>query len=418
MYFNKKSGDDMKVIPPIEITQTNIITSTLLEPSWATTDYAGSGEFGLDYPPVVTVGNTSTATLWDKTAAYTINTVVYVDSLWRMYQCMVAVSAGTDNTRPDRDTTAWADAGPYEVVWQSATAVPVLTRRIRRETHRTYISLRAITTGDTTPPEDAPTVWQDIGPTNAWAIFDTYRNTQCVVPRGDQPVSGLYAPTETHAPGWTPNAIIDLKIQPGKRVDSLALTGLEASQITVSILDSTQTSLLTPVIVTRLHSRPTATWSDYFFGVFRSQKSYIFTDIPMYSDAVISINLINEAGPVRCGSLVLGRGIYMGDVQYGARSGATNFSKVERDEYGNSALIQRRSVPKFSGRMIAASASADVILDLRDELNAVPAVYVGLEKYPEHSYYESAVILGIYKQLEVDMQYPEHIYIDFEVEEI
>lgn len=398
----------MKAIPPIQITDSNLASSKLLEPHWANTHYPNFVD-----PPVI--GSTSGVYAWDKVNAYRESSLCYVPDKYRIYQSVLDVAANTD-TRPDRDPTSWADVGPYEVVWQSATACPVGAQRIRRETHRTYLALRAITTGDTTPPEDAPTVWQDIGPTNAWMLYDTHRNTQCIAPRGLPPRTGIL-PGVIYPPGFIPPAFFEIIIKPKKRCDSIAFVALDATSIQISITRETDATVVYSKTVA-ISQRSVFNWTDYFFAPFRPIKAYVLDDLPMYGDAVISITITSTRAAVKCGAVVLGRSVEIGKVLTGARSGALNFSKVDRDDFGNAALRPRRSVPKVNARLIAEKDKANVVLDLREQLNAVPAVWVGLDTLPGHAYYESVLILGIYKQMEVDMQYANHMYIDLELEEI
>lgn len=73
-------------------------------------------------------------------------------------------------------TVAEPSAG--EAVWNAATSYAEGNVVIRTTTHRKYEC--QIAGADSTIPENAPTRWLDIGPTNKWAMFDQNRNAQTV----------------------------------------------------------------------------------------------------------------------------------------------------------------------------------------------------------------------------------------------
>ena len=153
-----------------------------------------------------------------------------------------------------------------EVVWNAATDYAVGAEVIRVETHRKYEC--QVAGVDSTAPELNKTKWLDVGPPNKWAMFDNLRSQQT------RKLGGM-----------------EVSITPGKRIDSLALLGLEAKTVTVWMTQGA-TTVWGP-IVRNMSGRNTTTWSRYFFGEFTYAPTLLFQDIPPYSGAVIHIKIEN-----------------------------------------------------------------------------------------------------------------------------
>jgi hypothetical protein len=104
-------------------------------------------------------------------------------------------------------------------------------------------------------------------------------------------------------------------------------------------------------------------------------------------------------------------------VQYGAQSDVLNFSRIDRAFDGTALLTQRRSIPKTIQRVFSDKSKTNAIRRLRTNLNAVPAVWAGIDQ-TDDDYFEALLILGIYKKFTIDLSYPDNTLIELEVEEI
>lgn len=255
--------------------------------------------------------------------------------------------------------------------------------------HRTYQSLQAGNLGNA--PISSPTWWLDIGASNRWKMLDLLRNTQ----------------TEQASP-------LTVVLTPGVRVNSLALLGLVADSVTVSITSGG------PTVYTHtqdLNNREVLDWYDYFFLPFSTMPSLVLFDLPPYTNAIITVAITRAPGNVKCGGLVIGSYVYIGDVQYDAESDALNFSTVDRNTFGDSLLIPRRTVPKTIQTIFCKKDRVDKVRDLRTALNAVPAVWSGLDNSTD-GYSEALLILGYYRRFAINIAHPEHALITLELEEI
>lgn len=280
------------------------------------------------------------------------------------------------------------DASVGEVVWNPVTAYVTGNVCILTSTHRRYKRTIAGTTA-TSPNLDA-TNWTDDGPTNRWALFDLNRNVKS-----------------------TATGPLTIVVAPGKRIDSLGLFGLRANTVRVQVMvgdvvyfDKTTTTLL----------RNTTTWTEYLFGAFRYSPSIVQFDIPPVSNCTVVITL--TGGTVTCSSLVMGMGIYLGRPQYSATNSALNFSKVDRDAFGNATLVARRSIPKIDVKTELPRANVDSVRDVRRDLNAVVAMWSGLDDLTTEDYFESLLIVGIYKEFTISIDYVDQASVTLQVEEI
>lgn len=282
------------------------------------------------------------------------------------------------------------EPGAGETAWLAAAAYTVGQRAIRASTHRVYERLVAGTTA--TAPESDTANWLDVGPTNKWAMFDLLRNSATVVA--------------------SPLTVV---ITPAKRINSIAVMGCVADSITV-----TMTVASTPVytFTQSMTLRRTLTATQYCFGLFGYKPSTVRFDLPLYTGAVITVTLTRASGNVSCGALVLGTSVYLGLAEYDAVSDALNFSTVTRDAFGNTTLVPRRTVPKTNQTLFAAKESVNQIIDTRTALNAVPAVWSGLDDKTTDGYFEALLILGIYKNFGINLKYPDYAQVTLELEEI
>lgn len=279
-----------------------------------------------------------------------------------------------------------------EVSWNAATNYSLGAVVIRTTTHRKYEC--QVAGVDAGLPESTPDRWLDVGPTNRWAMFDQNRSIQST----------------------NLNSIV-VEVTPNKRINSVGLLGIEADTARIEMYDSLN-NLVYDSGDKSVNSRNTLTWTDYFFGEFAYLPSLLLLDLPPYASARIKITLTNTGDTVKCSGVVLGSKVILGKTQYNAKSDCLNFSKIERDEFGNSLLIPRRTIPKTQQTLYTDKSLVNVARKVREQLNAVPALWSGLDEENTHDYFEAILIFGVYKQFEIDLAHPTVAYINLELEEL
>jgi hypothetical protein len=298
-----------------------------------------------------------------------------------------AMLASSSIPEPDTGETAWNSGSTYALG----------DRRYVASNHTMYESLQNSNTnhdplGDTQGDVDNPPVWWlDVGRTNRWQMFNLLRNDQSI--------------------GNSPMTIV---LTPGVRIDSLGLFGIVADSMSITVdLGVDEVYSYTE----DLNQRDVFDWFDYFFEPFSLKQNTAVFDIPPYSTGVITVTLTSNTGSCSLGSLVIGNQTNIGNVQYGAQSDVLNFSRIDRAFDGTALLTQRRSIPKTIQRVFSDKSKTNAIRRLRTNLNAVPAVWAGIDQTND-DYFEALLILGIYKKFTIDLSYPEHTLIELEIEEI
>jgi len=282
-----------------------------------------------------------------------------------------------------------AEPGAGETAWVSGTTYAVDDVRVYTTDHRKY--KRLVAGAGTTAPNLDTTNWEDSGPSNKWAMFDVYRNTATVA--------------------TSPLTVV---ITPGKRVSALALVGMVAESVTVTMTSggSTVYSYTEDLIL-----RHTTTWYEYFFGEFAYQPSLIRFDLPPYANGIITITLTSASAPVQCGAIVVGTAVYIGQAQHGATSDSLNFSTITREADGTATLVPRRTIPKTNQTLLIDKGAVNKAREVKNLLNAVPAVWAGIADSGD-GYFESLLILGIYKEFTFNLAQPSAATIALQLEEI
>jgi len=284
------------------------------------------------------------------------------------------------------------DASVGEVAWVASTAYTTGIIRIRTTTHRRYLALTNHTSS--TPPENDLINWADIGPTNRYALFDTERNTASTV-------------TGTS---------ITFALNPGGRTQALCLFGLKnIEMVTVTARDGAGG----PIVYTRsmnLSTRTTTSWSTYFFGAFSNRESVVILDLPPILNIRIEVALTRgTSGMMSAETAAIGTPVDIGDAQYGAQSDILDFSRIERDQFGNATLIRRKNVPVLSAQIFADKAKVPAIRALRDTYAATPLVFLALNDGSD-DYFDALALVGIYKRMTIAVEYPQHVLLNLECE--
>ncbi len=292
-----------------------------------------------------------------------------------------------NDARLTSSTIAEPDTG--ETAWNAATSYVLGDVVIRTTTHKKYENILAGV--DAGLPENTPTRWIEVAPTNRYAMFDTLRNTQRI---NSSPVTVV--------------------LTPAVRKESIGILSVDADEVDISITVGYETVYSA---TRNLNTREVFDWYDYFFADFTKIPNAVFFDIPPYSNAVITITFTSIT-PIKVGAIVIGNQTDLGKAIHGVSSEELNFSRIEREVTGESLLLQRRSVPKINIQSIADPDKLNKIRETRKNLNAVPAVWSGLDDKINNPYFETVLLLGVYKKFEINMNNSKMVDINLEIEEI
>ena len=287
-------------------------------------------------------------------------------------------------------TTDIAEPSAGETEWVSGTFA-IGDECVVSAQHRKY---SCITAGaSTVSPELDPNRWEDIGATNAYAMFDKERNIQSVATMS-----------------------MTVSVTPGKRFDSCAIMAAEGE-----LLELVMTVGLTQVWtsgVVDLRKRRTSRWYEYFFGAFSFTGNKVFFNLPPYSGATLTMTLSRTSGDVKLGAFVIGTATYLGKMLTQARSDAINFSTATRDAFGGAKLNQRPQRPGTTQTLVAEASTIEAVRAVRALGNAKVIVWSGLDDHDYNPYFEALLINGFYKEFAIGLPNKERFEINLSVEEL
>lgn len=246
--------------------------------------------------------------------------------------------------------------------------------------HRVYEALAGST--DSFPPENVSGLspnWLDIGATNRWRMFD------------------MNVGSDKQSTANNSSGDIDVTMGVESFVSSVVL--LNASGVTATII---MRNSINEIIYERevdLLGTPMGVgWWEFYFGYRSGVRTIIFTDLPLSAPATIQVIIDGGSGIAGLGKLILGNDIEIGCTRFGTSVGIVDFSRKERDEFGNYYILERRFIDKCDYDIQIDSDKVDDVKDLLTELRAKLAVYVGSEKY------KSTIVYGYYRDFSIVIQ--------------
>jgi hypothetical protein len=269
---------------------------------------------------------------------------------------------------------------PDPAAYNAATTYALAARCHVASTHMIYESVQAANVGHDPATDTTLTWWTPVVATNRWRMFDA-RNT-----------------SKTSKAGG-----IDLTLAPGAVYSGLHLggmSGVSSAQVTmtdatVGVVYDKTTDMQVPM--------SSSDWYTYFFEpVEVGGESVIATDLPIYPNATIRVQLFT-ASPLAVASIgvcVVGnvKEIGMG-LNYGVRVGIQDYSRKERNAYGDMLVVERAFAKRASFEMHVPRAEVDAVQTLLASVRATPCVWIGSDMY------SSTVIFGFYKDFDISIQY-------------
>lgn len=273
--------------------------------------------------------------------------------------------------------------------WASGTTYALGARVMRTSVHRVYE--RLVAGAGTVAPEldtTSPPVWMDVGPTNKWAPFDDVVGTLAT---GPSPLSYVLSV------GFT---------------DSLALFELGGRYVDVVMKDGTGGVVVYQKRID-LEVTDIETIFDWFFSDLDLRTDIVITDLPgQYASAELSLTITSTSGGASVGVIKPGLISDLGETQYGARVGIDDYSRKERNEFGNTVITKRAYSKRGSFTMLTTLGTFNRIYRTLAALRATPCVYIGTEA----AGYEPLLIYGFFTSFNIDISYPSYHLCSLDIE--
>ncbi len=272
-------------------------------------------------------------------------------------------------------------------VWSSSATYALGDRVILTSTHKVYESLQD--GNKSNDPITQAAFWSPVRATNRWAAFDTSNSTKTVTAGGD-----------------SPSIIYEIA---ASSIDSVAILNISnASSVKVTLTSSA--SIVYSKDISLLGIPFSSDWWSWFFGDRTLRPTQVvLVDLPMYANAVLKIEIYGSV-ELSVGVILVGRSKKIGrGVLSGVNVGIQDYSRKEKNEYGDTTLVERAFAKRANFRVLIESSEVDSTISYMSNVRAKPCLWIG-------GSYESLVVYGFYKSFEVLIQYLTHSEFSLELE--
>lgn len=256
--------------------------------------------------------------------------------------------------------------------------------------HWIVVAIQAHTTSNDNKPTglNNDAYWQYKYDTNPWRMFDQSSTSQTLVDNR-----------------------IDVTVSFTKAVNSIALTGLQGSQVYIEQRDIDDNVIYSRTVSLVVTSTIYDAYT-YFFEPIERTGTLLLTDLVLVYLSTIRIIITNNSGQAGCGNVIVGRLEQSGMTEYGMKVGIRDYSVKETDDFGNTILTRR----KFKSTLtLTTSVRKELSPGLRkkfNDLRATPVFYIA------DSADESTQIYGYYQDCYTLASYFSHYQMNFEIEEL
>lgn len=268
--------------------------------------------------------------------------------------------------------------------WAAGTSYALGARVIVLAEHAVYESVAADNVGNV-PASSLQ--WSKVGTTNRWKSLDKVVSTQ------------------TQRPG-----LIRYRIKAGVSVQAVSALNLtEAESIRVSVTDP-HLGLIYDRTVPLAGHMIDSSWWDWFFGPRTVDRQTTFVDLPSAPDAEILIEIAGSDG-LAVGVLILGqmRTFSLG-IKANARVGIQDFSRKERDEWGETVLVERAFARRASFSAFLKASEVDELNDFLTEVRATSCLWIGSDRY------EATTVYGFWKSFDIVLAYTDYSDCELDLE--
>ncbi len=155
-----------------------------------------------------------------------------------------------------------------------------------------------------------------------------------------------------------------------------------------------------------------ADWYQYFFEEAVQLGEVVRTDVVPYTNGQLSISL-HGPGTVEIGNLLFGTFYDLGDTEFGASAGITDYSVKETDEFGDVTFVPRTFAKRLTARMQLDAAQMNKVQRVLADVRATPCVWIGAD---DQALYAPLIVYGWYRDFSIDVAYPTTSFVSLEVE--
>lgn len=238
-------------------------------------------------------------------------------------------------------------------------------------------------------PDTSPTWWLEAGPDNQHAAFDNQVST----------VS-------------TATGTMTFVVKVGS-IDSIALINMQA--ITAKLVMYDPVAGIVSQKTAGLSGAEVYDWYQYFFfDPLLTRTQVIFSDLPLYTNGIITIQLQGQpSDTVSLALAIFGLIEDLGGTQYGATAGIIDYSIKDTDDFGTVTFVKRNFSKRLSAQLFIDNQLLNRAARFLYALRATPAVWIGSD---DPQLEEAVVVYGFYKEFSIDIAYPRNSLCSLEIE--
>jgi hypothetical protein len=238
------------------------------------------------------------------------------------------------------------------------------------------------------PNED---FWIDVGSTNKWAMLDQSIESQ--TSNADLVAAGLRTPSNT-------------------LVDTVVIQNIAGAQaVRVALIDPIEGIVYDKTVSLSSTDGINDPYA-YAFEPITRDTDVLFTGLPPYAGAYISVTIAGTGETVKCGLCLMGLSKNFGPTQAGMSLGLQDYSIKEKNDYGNTKVQERAYSKTMSLTCFVDRSKMNSLLNLLNSARATPMVYIGDETLT------SSVQYGFYNDYNMGADYPEHSVLHIEIESL
>lgn len=249
--------------------------------------------------------------------------------------------------------------------------------------HEVFESAQASNIGHS--PATSPTWWTRLGASNKWRPFDRSYSSQATHP-------GLIVYEIKPSEVCTAFAALNVSNATALRI---TMTHPDFGEVYVREFD------MLPIPIESF-------WWGWWFSERRAPSQSLATDLPSFSGATVRIEFVGNAD-LAVGVIVLGQTSEFGlGVQQGARVGIDDYSRKERNGFGDLELVERSWNRRASFDLLLQWRDVDRLQEFMVANRARPCLWIGSDRF------ESTTVYGTYANFETVISY--YAYADCSLE--
>lgn len=273
-------------------------------------------------------------------------------------------------------------------IWDSVSTYA--TTDIITYNYRNYEALMSVPAG--TIPSSSPTYWLDLGPNNIFTAFDLSTSSRSYV---------------LASPGTKTYLRYVLRTSAADAVKGISVNGILANSggngypIVVSIVArQLPTSIISYSFTKTINDESDTTALLYNFAT---------------SCQLVTVEISSASGNARLelSNIVIGAVTDIGNTQYGATIGITDYSKKQADAFGNIDFIEGKFAKKLQAKTKLLNSSIPAVQNLLYSLRAVPCVWIGSD---DSNFQEAMTVYGFYRDFSCDIEYPTYSVYNLDIE--